>query len=56
VKSFIKLDSHFANSKFFEEGCAPKEMMISTISSTGKDDSKAVKDTPVVMGHKGAKQ
>jgi len=29
--------------------------MISIISSTGKGDSKAVKDTPAVMGHNDAK-
>ena len=30
--------------------------MISTISSTGKGDSKVIKDTPVAMGHDAAKQ
>jgi len=29
--------------------------MISTISSTGKDDLKVVKDTPAAMGHNAAK-
>ena len=39
VRSFIKRDSHFANSKFFVKDFAPKEIMISTISSIGKGDS-----------------
>ena len=47
---------HFADSKFFEEDCTPKEMMISTISSIEKGDSKAIKDTPVAMGHNTVKQ
>ena len=56
MKPFIEIESHFADSKFFEEDFTPKEMMISTISSTGKDDSKVVKDTPAVIGHNAAKQ
>jgi len=51
---FTKVESHFAESKFFEEDFTPKEMMISTISSTGKGDSKAVKDTLMAMGHDAA--
>jgi len=45
VKPFIKAESHFTDSKFFEEDFTPKEMIISTIFSTGKGDTKAVKDT-----------
>jgi len=41
--------------KYFEEDFTPKEMVISTISSTGKGNSKVVKDTPVAMGHDAAK-
>jgi len=55
VKSFTMTESHFADSKFFEEDFTPKEMMISTISSTGKGDSKVVKEAPMVMGHNGTK-
>jgi len=54
VKPFTKAESHFAESKFFEEDFTPKEM-ISTISSTGKQDSKVVKDTPAMIGHNATK-
>jgi len=37
LKPFTKAESHFVDSKFFED-FTPKEMMISTISSTGKGD------------------
>jgi len=55
VRTFTKVESHFANAKFFKEGLAAKEMMISTISSAGKDDSKVTKDVQVATGHDGAK-
>jgi len=55
VKPFTKAESHFADSKFFEEDFTPKEMMISTISFTGKQDPKVVKDTSVAIGHNAAK-
>jgi len=55
VRPFTKVESHFADSKFFEEDFTPKEMMISIISSTDKDDSKLVKDTQATMGHNGVK-
>jgi len=55
VKPFTKAKSHFADSKFFEEDFTPTEMMILTISSTGKGDSKVVKDTPVAIEHNAAK-
>jgi len=32
-----------------------KEMMISTISSAGKGDSKVIKDTPATIGDNAAK-
>ena len=54
MRPLRKVESHFADSKFFKEGFVPKEMMISTISSRGKDNSKAIKDTLVAMGHNGA--
>jgi len=53
VRPFIKAKSHFADAKFFEEGSEPKEMMISTICSTGKGDSKVTKDAQVATGHNG---
>ena len=56
VKPFTEAESHFIDAKFFEEGSALKEMMISTISSTSKGDSKATKDAQVATGHDGAKQ
>jgi len=37
IRKFTKAESHFTDPKFFEEGPAPKEMMISTIS-VGKGD------------------
>jgi len=40
VKSFTKVESHFADARFFEEGAAPKETMSSTISSTSKGGAK----------------
>jgi len=49
VRPFIKADLDFTDSKFFEEDFTPKEMMILIISSMGKGDSKAVKDTPMAM-------
>jgi len=52
VKLFTKAESHFTDSKFFEEDFTPKEMMIPTISSTGKGDSKVVKDTPATIATK----
>ena len=55
VKLVTKADSYFADFKFFEEDFAPKEMMIPTISSTGKGDSKVVKDTPAAIRHKAVK-
>ena len=55
VKPFTKAELLFDDSKFFEEDFAPKEMMISTISSTGKGDLKVVKDTPTAIGHNAAK-
>jgi len=56
VKPFTKAESHFADSKFFEEDFTPKAMMIPIISSTGKGNPKVVKDTPAAMGHDAAKQ
>jgi len=50
VRLFTKAEFHFTDSKLFEEGFAPKEIMISTISFRGKGDLKALKDTPVAMG------
>jgi len=38
VRPFTNVESHFADAKFFEEGSEPKEMIISTISSTSKGD------------------
>ena len=55
VKLFTTIESHFANSKFFEEDFTPKEMMMTTISSTKKGDSKVVKEAPTAMGHNGLK-
>ena len=52
VKPFTKVESHFVDSKFFEEDFTHKEMMISTISSTGKGDSKVVKDTLTAIAAK----
>ena len=43
ARPFTKAESHFADAKFFEEAAAPKEMMISTIASTG--DSKVTKNS-----------
>ena len=56
VRPFTKTESHFVDSKYFEEDFTPKEMMISAISSMGKGDSKVVKDTPAAMGHNATKQ
>jgi len=50
VTPFTKAKSHFANAKFLEEGLAPEEMMISTTSSAGKDDSKSYQGC--VGGHR----
>jgi len=55
VRPFTKAGSLFADSRFFEEDFAPKEMIISTISSTSKGDSKTIKDTLATMGYNGAK-
>jgi len=51
VKPFTKAESHFADSKFFEEDFTPNEIMISTISTMEKGASKVIKGTPVAMGH-----
>ena len=40
VKPFTKTEYHFANTRFFEKGAAPKETLPSTISSTGKGGAK----------------
>jgi len=40
VKPFTRAESHFTDARFFEEGAAPKETMLSTISSTGKGVAK----------------
>jgi len=52
VKPFTKVESHFADFKFFEEDFTPDEMMIPTISSMGKGDLKVVKDTPTAIAAK----
>ena len=40
VKPITKAESHFVDVRFFEEGAAPKETMLSTISSIGKGGAK----------------
>jgi len=55
VKLFTKAESHFADFKSFEEDFTSKEMMISTISSTGKGNSKVIKDTLAATGHDAVK-
>jgi len=55
ARPFTKAGSHFANAKFFKEVSAPEEMMISTISSAGKGNSKVTKDAQLAMGHDGTK-
>jgi len=48
VKLFTKAESHFVNARFFEEGAAPKETILSTISFTGKG---VAKKTPQATKH-----
>jgi len=45
IKPFIKAELHFANSKFFKEGTTPKETMSLMISSPGKGEPKAAKNS-----------
>jgi len=40
VKLFTKAESHFVDASFFEESVAPKETMLSIISSIGKGGVK----------------
>jgi len=54
ARPFIKAESHFADAKFFEEVAAPKEMMISTIASTG--ESKVTKGAQATTGRDDTKQ
>jgi len=56
VKPFTKAKSHFADSKFFEEGTALKETMPSIISSTGRGEPKAADNPKVILKHDGVKQ
>jgi len=42
VKPFTKVECHFIDARFFEEDDAPKESMLSTITSVGKGGSKKV--------------
>ena len=48
VKSFTKAESHFADSKFFEEGTVPKETMPSIISSTSRGELKTANNSKVM--------
>jgi len=40
VKPFVKIESHFADARFFEERAPFKEAMLACISSTGKRSDK----------------
>ena len=42
VKQFTKVESHFADARFFEEEDAPKETKSSTITSTGSGSTKNI--------------
>ena len=57
VKPFTKAESHFVDARFLEEGDAPKEIMPSTITSTGRGSMKNViqvskEDVPKHRPHK----
>jgi len=57
VKPFTKAESHFVDERFFEEDNAPKEIMPSTITSTGRGSMKNViqvskEDVPKHRPHK----
>ena len=56
VRPFTRSESYFADAKFFEEDSTPKEMMISTISSTGKSEPKITRNAQVEIGYDGTKQ
>ena len=46
VKLFTKAESHFADTRFFEEDDAPKETTLSTITSTGRGSVKNIIQVP----------
>jgi len=56
VKSFTKAESHFVESKFFEEGTVPKETVPSIISSTSMGEPNAAHNSKVVRRHDSMKQ
>ena len=56
VNPFTKAESHFTDSKFFEEGTAPKETTPYLISSTGKGEPKAAKNSKMILRHDGMEQ
>ena len=43
------MESHFADSKFYEEGTVAKEIIPSIISTTCIGESKAAKNSQVVL-------
>jgi len=40
IKPFTRAESHFVDTRFFEEGHTPKETIPATITSTGRDSMK----------------
>jgi len=46
VKPFTRADSHFTNTRFFEDDDAPKETMKSTINSNNKGGTKNILQVP----------
>ena len=56
VKPFTKAESHFTDSKFFEQGTASKKIMPSIISSIGRGELKAADNSKVILKHDSVKQ
>ena len=56
VMLFTKAESHFIDSKFFEEDTTPKGTMPSIISSTDIDKLKTDNNSKVISRHRGVKQ
>jgi len=46
VKPFTRVESHFADARFFEEDDTTKETMPATIASTGKGSMKNIIQMP----------
>jgi len=46
VKPFTKVEFHFAHARFFKENDVPKEIMLSTMTSTGKGATKNYLQVP----------